>query len=82
MRDVCHVSPRFQFENNLRHRNSGKSTESMKQHQLQDYIVICSYKKQEITETMENFTKVIKYLIELKEKLINYVRKKSQFKKQ
>ena len=36
----------------------------------------------EITEMMENFTKVTKYLTKLKETLINYVWEKSHIKKQ
>ena len=48
------------------------STESMKQHQLQDYIVIRKVlRNAEITEMTENFTEEIKYLTELKETLIN-----------
>ena len=36
----------------------------------------------EIVEITENFTKVTKYLIKLKETLINYVWEKSHVKKQ
>ena len=44
----------------------------MKQHQLQDYIVIRKVlRNAEITEMTENFTEEIKYLTELKETLIN-----------